>query len=74
MCGFNHPHVLGLVGITLDPNNSPHLLLPFMENGDLRSYLNKEKEVQNSMVIYSFPDICTTFFSLTLWRKPEITR
>ncbi len=44
MCGFDHPHVLGLIGISLDPSNSPHLLLPFMENGDLRTYLKNRRK------------------------------
>ncbi len=47
MCGFDHPHVLGLIGICLDPSNSPHLLLPFMENGDLRTYLKNRRENQD---------------------------
>jgi len=50
MCGFDHPHVLGLIGITLDPSNSPHLLLPYMENGDLKSYLKSKRESNNSTI------------------------
>ena len=48
MCGFDHPHVLGLIGICLDPSNSPHLLLPFMKNGDLRTYLRNRREKSTS--------------------------
>ncbi len=44
MCSFDHPHVLGMVGICLDHNNSPYLLLPFMENGDLKNFLKKKRE------------------------------
>jgi serine/threonine protein kinase len=30
-----------LIGICLDAGPSPYLVLPFMENGSLRSYLKK---------------------------------
>jgi len=59
MCDFNHPHVLGLVGISLDPNNTPHLLLPYMENGDLRSYLKNKRDGENISQMDSFPKVCT---------------
>ncbi len=56
MCGFDHPHVLGLIGICLDPSNSPHLLLPFMENGDLKKYL-LSKRTSNSSFINNYPKV-----------------
>ena len=52
MCNFDHPHVLGMVGICLDENNSPYLLLPFMLNGDLRNFLKKKREVGTSSATY----------------------
>ena len=54
MCEFDHPHVLGLTGISLDANNSPYLLLPFMENGDLREFL-KIKRGTTMSNITSYP-------------------
>ena len=45
MCGLSHPHVLGLIRIALNSSNSPHLLLPFMENGDLKTFLKKTRKV-----------------------------
>ena len=44
MCSFNHPHVLGMVGICLDTVLSPHLLLPYMVNGDLRTFLRNKRD------------------------------
>ena len=44
MCSFDHPHVLGMVGICLDTVQSPYLLLPYMANGDLRTFLRKKRE------------------------------
>ena len=43
MSNLDHPHVLGLIGICLDPSNSPFLLLPFMKNGDLKTYLKNKR-------------------------------
>ena len=43
MRNFKHKNVLSLIGVVID-NNKPHVLLPFMENGDLKSYLEKKGE------------------------------
>ena len=50
MSEFRHPHVLGLIGISLDANNSPYLLLPYMENGDLRGFLKDKRGVSMSNI------------------------
>lgn len=43
MKDFSHPNVLSLIGITWDSARQAMVLLPFMKNGDLRSYLINEK-------------------------------
>ena len=48
MCSFNHPHVLGMVGICLDTVQSPYLLLPYMANGDLRTFLRNKRDTAKS--------------------------
>ena len=48
MCSFNHPHVLGMVGICLDTVQSPYLLLPYMANGDLRTFLKNKRDTSKS--------------------------
>ncbi len=50
MKDFSHPNVLGLQGVVFDtPDGTPYLVLPFMENGNLKSYL-KSKRGKNSDV------------------------
>ena len=45
MKDFSHPNVLGLLGVVFDtPDGTPHLVLPFMENGNLKSYLKSKRE------------------------------
>lgn len=36
---FNHPNVLSILGICLSPDGIPWMILPFMSQGDLRSYI-----------------------------------
>ena len=45
MKDFKHPHVLGLEGVCFDtPDGSPYIILPFMSNGSVKTYL-KERRV-----------------------------
>ncbi|ELT88535.1 hypothetical protein CAPTEDRAFT_101786, partial [Capitella teleta] len=39
MRDFRHRHVLSLIGIAFDLDGSPMVVLPFMEQGDLRRYI-----------------------------------
>ncbi|KAK2152664.1 hypothetical protein LSH36_322g03037 [Paralvinella palmiformis] len=41
---FDHPHVLRLLGVGVGDKDEPMVIIPYMSNGDLRSYVrNKEK-------------------------------
>ena len=44
MSWFDHPNVLNLIGVCLDGGPAPYIVMPFMENGSLLSYLRKEKD------------------------------
>ena len=44
MALFDHPNVLPLVGVCLDGGPAPFIIMPFMFNGSLLSYLKKERD------------------------------
>ncbi len=43
MYKFDHPHVLKLSGVCMDGGPAPYIIMPFMANGSLSSYLKKER-------------------------------
>ena len=57
---FEHPNVMGLIGVCLDAGPAPYIVLPFMANGNLLSYLkqrrstlvlNKETDEEEVLVV-----------------------
>ena len=58
MSEFNHPHVLRLVGVTIDKEfGLPILVMPFMPNGDLNSYLRRfryDSDFIDKVILSSF--------------------
>ena len=40
---FDHPNVLSLVGVCIDAGEAPYIVMPFMINGSLLTYLRKER-------------------------------
>ncbi len=57
MHSFDHPNVLGLIGISLDKNSSPYIILPYMENGDLRTFLKNKREVATKSTDTGYPEV-----------------
>ena len=45
---MSHPNVMNLLGVCLDAGPGPYLVLPYMANGDLLSYLRKNR---NSLLL-----------------------
>ena len=43
MEGFEHPHVLNIIGVCVDAGPAPYIIIPFMANGSLLAYIKKEK-------------------------------
>ena len=56
MKNFHHPNVLQVLGISLETENRlPYIILPFMANGDLRTFLkNKRPE---ALAVDQFPEV-----------------
>ena len=47
---FDHINVLGLIGICLNtPDHIPYIVLPYMANGDLRTFLRNKRSGWTSM-------------------------
>ena len=40
---FNHPNVMNLIGVCMNAGPAPYIVMPFMANGSLLSYLRKER-------------------------------
>ena len=43
MKSFQHTNVLNLIGVCIDAGAAPYLVMPYMLNGSLLSYLRKER-------------------------------
>ena len=44
MKDFQHRNVMGMIGVCLDAGPAPYLVLPYMKNGNLLSYLKSNRE------------------------------
>ena len=44
MANFKHENVLGLLGVMIKENR-PHVILPFMDKGDLKGYVSDQNNV-----------------------------
>ena len=41
---FNHPNVMRLLGVCVNAGPAPYIVLPYMINGDLLSYLKNNRD------------------------------
>ncbi|XP_038066354.1 plexin-A4-like [Patiria miniata] len=51
---FDHVNVLGLLGLTFDADEKPLMVIPFMANGDLKTYLVKKKQTLATSLLMRF--------------------
>ena len=49
---FSHPNVLSLIGVSIDDENIPAMILPYMKNGDVKSYLLASRASQPDVNTY----------------------
>ena len=67
MATFQHPNILGLLGVCFDsPDGTPLMVLPFMVNGNLKTYLIKSRNpslVQPDI----FPNVSVHFTKLCMF-------
>lgn len=52
MMKFDHPNVLKLRGVCLDGGPAPYIIMPFIVNGSLLSYLKENRESITGDSIY----------------------
>ena len=53
MSQFKHSHVMGLIGVCLDADSAPFIIMPYMANGSLLKYL---KRVRDNIVLPEVKD------------------
>ena len=55
---FDHPNVLNVLGVGFDGDNGlPFIVLPFMVNGDLKTYLKSKRKNDATAVCLS--EVCS---------------
>ena len=58
MKDFDHPNVLNVLGVGFNTDNGlPFVVLPFMVNGDLKTYLKKKR--QKDVAVEQLPGVCS---------------
>ena len=58
MKDFDHPNVLNVLGVGFNMDSGlPFVVLPFMVNGDLKTYLKKKR--QNTATVDCLPEVAT---------------
>ena len=58
---LDHPNVLALLGVCLESNYEgrlPFMILPFMVNGDLKSYLKNKRKTTGC--VDQLPRVCNS--------------
>ena len=78
MKSFDHPNVLDVIGVGFDTesgNGFPFMVLPFMANGDLKTFLKSKR--QKPTVVDHLPKVCYIYlcclFTLLLYTTKVIS-
>lgn len=51
MKDFNHPNVLSLIGVVLNDQQMPMVIIPYMSRGDLKQVLKDDSWVSSSNIV-----------------------
>ena len=63
MVNFDHPNVVRLIGVCFDATDQlPFIILPFMANKDLKSFLVAKREQSQNLKEDQFPKVCRLEF------------
>ena len=65
---FNHPNVMGLLGVCLDAGPTPYIVLPFLSGGNLLSYVR----ARASSLVLSDKALTTKVYTCTLLSLPSV--
>ena len=49
MSNLSHPNVMKMIGVCVDGNNTPYLVMPYMSQGSLLTFLRKNREELTAM-------------------------
>ena len=64
MSNLNHPNVMKLIGVCIDKQNTPYIVMPYMSLGSLLSYLRRNREELTVNTNEENPDIVSEFCAL----------
>ena len=59
MKSFDHPNVLGLIGVCLELGPAPYIVTKYMTNGSLLNFLKKERH-KLTITLSNNPDMVQT--------------
>ena len=71
MKNFDHPNVMGLLGVCLDAGPAPYLVLPYMANGNLLSHLKTNRETLVLPILAEDNEVLLYSLSLSLSLFPK---
>ena len=69
MSTFEHPNVLSLIGVALDHQEKPYVVLPFMENGDLKTFVSSSSKASDSSILMKKRNYVYSFKVGQSWKK-----
>lgn len=66
--GFDHPNVLSLIGVSINPERGiPLMIMPFMNNGDVKSFVKSKRG--NSIECDCFPEVGLFYKTVKLYHS-----